>query len=45
VPQARDTYRFGERLDWAFLQAGQARLMLACADAPIAAGQTAHRAR
>jgi catechol 2,3-dioxygenase-like lactoylglutathione lyase family enzyme len=34
--QVRDTYRFGERLDWAFLQAGQGRLMLAHADAPIA---------
>lgn len=34
--EVRNTYRSGERLNWAFLQAGQARLMLARTDAPIA---------
>ena len=39
--EVRDTYRPGERLNWAFLQAGHARLMLARADAPIAAAAQA----
>ncbi len=39
--EVRDTYRTGERLNWAFLQAGQARLMLEHADAPIAAREQA----
>jgi hypothetical protein len=39
--QVRDTYGVGGRLDWAFLQAGQARLMLAHADTPIAPMQQA----
>jgi ketosteroid isomerase-like protein len=39
--EVRSTYRPGERLNWAFLQAGQARLMLEHADAPIAAREQA----
>jgi ketosteroid isomerase-like protein len=35
------TYRPGGRLNWAFLQAGHARLMLARADAPIVAREQA----
>lgn len=37
----RESYRSGERLNWAFLQAGHARLMLARADAPIIAREQA----
>jgi hypothetical protein len=37
----RDTHRTGERLNWAFLQAGHARLMLARADAPVVAREQA----
>lgn len=39
--EVRSTYRPGERVNWAFLQAGHARLMLAHADAPIAAREQA----
>jgi catechol 2,3-dioxygenase-like lactoylglutathione lyase family enzyme len=35
--EVRDTFRTGARLNWAFLQAGHARLMLERAGAPIAA--------
>jgi ketosteroid isomerase-like protein len=39
--EVRETYRPGARLNWAFLQAGHARLMLERADAPIAAREQA----
>jgi catechol 2,3-dioxygenase-like lactoylglutathione lyase family enzyme len=37
----RDTYEYEDRLDWAFLQAGEARLMVAHAHSPIDPGAQA----